>query len=405
MSPIIDIQRRLVEVGRIRMGTTEEKQKRDGGTFRMPVRLSTWRLTSRDEQRLAHAAERFGGQVVPWAQREGEYELITDTDALPIMVMPGQNLSSWYELWGQRAKKKPIECFRRCDGVTETITDAPCLCDPENRECKPTTRLSVLLPDVPGLGCWRFDSHGYYAAVELAGTADLLDALTRSGQLVPARLRIDQRRQVKDGETTTFPVPVIDIDVRLPDVLGIAALGPGSAPARELEQPEYKALPAATGGVSVRAGLEAAARQAEPKATTARSAAPIGPEADFTQPDPVPVPDEDGTLPEPPAAPAPAPAATEDGEKRTGPQTRKLNVLVGKLRDAGHITTEQLYAAMARARQVDAETMVELLAGARDDQGQLHWSPLRDSLTKAEASDLIERLGRLEENVAATVPA
>lgn len=393
--PIIDIQRRLVEVGRIRMGTTEERSKRDGtGTFRMPVRLSTWRLTSRDQQRLEHAAEKFGGTVVPWEQRDGEFELITDTDALPIMVMPGQNLSSWYELWGQRSAGKPIECFRRCDGVTETITDAPCVCDPEVRECKPTTRLSVLLPDVPGLGCWRFDSHGYYAAVELAGTADLLDALTRNGQLVPARLRIDQRRQVKDGQTTTFPVPVIDIDVRLPEVLGVALAAAPSA--GQLEQPDYKALPATTGGVTVRDGLDAAARQAEPRATTARSAAPIGPAADFTQPDPVPVPDGDDPAPAPAADP---PAAT--GEKRTAAQTKKLNVLVGKLRDAGKITTEQLYAALARSRNIDGELMVEVIDGARDQDGALHWGPLRDSLTKAEASDLIERLSRLEENVEA----
>lgn len=397
MSPIIDLQRRLVEVGRIRMGTTQEKQKRDGtGTFRMPVRLSTWRLTSRDEQRLAAAAAVYGGNVIPWDQREGEFELITETDALPIMVMPGQNLSSWYELWGQRASGKPVECFRRCDGVTETITDAPCVCDPENRECKPTTRLSVLLPDVPGLGCWRFDSHGYYAAVELAGTADLLDALTRNGQLVPARLRIDQRRQVKDGQTTTFPVPVIDIDVRLPDVLGVALAPASSAP--ELERPDYKALPAST-GVSVRDGLDAAARQAEPRATTARSAAPIGPAADFTQDAPVPVPDDDGALPSSPEA-----AVAEASEKRTAAQTKKLNVLVGKLRDGGAITTEQLYAAISELRQVDPDTMTELLGG-RDEKGELHWSPLRDSLSKAEASDLIERLGRLEENMSKAATA
>lgn len=390
MSPIIDIQRRLVEVGRIRMGATEEKQKRDGtGTYRAPVRLSQWRLTSRDRARLEAAAQVYGGTVQPWDQRDGEWVLDTTVDALPIMVMPGQNLSSWYELWGQRAKGKPIECFRRCDGATETISDGPCLCDPESekgRECKPTTRLSVLLPDVPGLGCWRFDSHGYYAAVELAGTADLLDTLTRNGQLVPARLRIDQRRAVRDGQTTTFPVPVIDIDARLPDVLAIT--GGQAAPAAELERPRYQALPAGD-GVSVREALDATARQTAPE-RTARSAAPIGPAGDFTTDTPVPVPDDDGaqqTISQPPPK----------GD-HTAAQAKKLNVLVGKLRDANKITTEQLYAALAKSRSFDADMMIDLIGGR--DQDGLHWAPLRDSLSKTEASDLIERLGKLEETVA-----
>lgn len=381
MSPIIELQRRLVEVGRIRMGTTEERAKRDGsGTFRMPVRLDTWRLTSRDQTRLQHAADQFGGQVVPWEQRDGEYELITETDSLPIMVLPGQNLSTWYELWGQRAKGKPVECFRRCDGVTETISDGPCQCDPEKRECKPTTRLTVLLPDVPGIGCWRLDSHGYYAAVELSGTADLLEALTLKGQVVPARLRIDHRRAVRDGETTAFPVPVIDVDASLPEVLGITA----GQPRPPLEPAGYKPvaqLPAA--GVTVEEGLAGAEASARPRSSNGREAAPI-PDADIPfgddKPIPVPVPNEDGST-------------TTTVVKLTQAQAKKLNVLVGKLRDAGSITTDHLWAALARERNVDVDTMIELLSG-RDQEG-LHWSPLRDSLTKAEASALIDRLETL----------
>lgn len=380
--PIIDLQRRLVEVGRIRMGKKGDKGQ--------PQKLDTWRLTSSDTARLEEAAKLFGGTVTPWdgSPKGDEHELITTSSELPILLLPGQALSQWHELWSGGG------CQRRCDGEREILSDSPCLCDaePGDRKCKPTTRLSVMLPDVPGLGCWRLESHGYYAAVELSATAAMLEQATARGQMLPARLRIDQRRQVKDGKTTRYAVPVIDIDVRFRDAIrGIG--GPG----QELLEaaPEYKALPAFTGGVSVRDGLDAAARQAEPKATTARSAAPIGPAADFTQPDPVPVPDDDGALP--------VVDHQEPDEKRTGPQTRKLNVLVGKLRDAGHITTEQLYAATARARNVDAETMVSLLPGARDDEGQLHWGPLRDSLSKAEASDLIERLSKLETNVVAEV--
>ena len=79
-------------------------------------------------------------------------------------------------------------------------------------------------------------------------------------------------------------------------------------------------------------------------------------------------------------------------------QLKKLDVLVGTLRKAGYITTEQLY----RAMDADGED-----EWPRDDEGNLdlHWSPLRDSLTKQEASALIERLVRLEERVAAGASA
>lgn len=394
---IVDIQRRLVEVGRIRMGDSEEVE---GRGFRRPTRLSTWKLTSRDQARLLAAAEVFGGTVEPWDRKEGEWQLLTDTDALPIVVLPGQNLTQFYELWGQRVRGRGAnECLRRCDGVNETLTDGECLCDPDSekgRECKPTTRLSVLLPDVPGIGCWRLESHGYYAAVELGGTADLLEAVTAGGRLVPARLRIDQRKVVRGAETKSFPVPVIDIDVRLPEALALKAGTLGDARAIE-QRPAYGALPAAgQTGVSVQEGLQAAARQAEPRATTARSAAPMGPVGDFSGDGHVPVPDEtlDPTQPvvdASPAAPVRGPALTEA-------QAKKLNVQVGKLRTAGKITTEHLYQAVAKVREIEVDELVASLAeGARDAEGELHWGQLREALSKREATALIERLQALEE--------
>jgi hypothetical protein len=72
----------------------------------------------------------------------------------------------------------------------------------------------------------------------------------------------------------------------------------------------------------------------------------------------------------------------------TDAQKKKLNVLVGNLRDSGHITTEQLW----RGMNLDPEN-------GRGDDGELHWSPLRDLLNRDEAHALIERLAGLEERV------
>ncbi len=73
-------------------------------------------------------------------------------------------------------------------------------------------------------------------------------------------------------------------------------------------------------------------------------------------------------------------------EGLTEAQAKRLNMLVGQLRTGGHITTEQLYKATNREPVLS-------------EDGELHWSPLRDSLTKKEGIELIDRLGKLEESV------
>lgn len=86
-----------------------------------------------------------------------------------------------------------------------------------------------------------------------------------------------------------------------------------------------------------------------------------------------------------------APAGTgEQPSLASDPQKKKLNILVGTLRDQGHITTEQVYMAVGH----------EAVPG---EDGVLHWSPLRDVLTRDEASSLIERLERFAETVAEAV--
>jgi hypothetical protein len=82
-------------------------------------------------------------------------------------------------------------------------------------------------------------------------------------------------------------------------------------------------------------------------------------------------------------------------------QLKALDKIVGTQREteveladgtkAPILTTAQVWAATATRRNVDVDVMIELLGG-RDEAGVLHWSPLRDSLTKSEASDLIAKL-------------
>lgn len=229
---ILTLQRRLREIGRIRAGVKGDKGQ--------PQKLSTWRLTSDQHDIIAQAADQWGGTVEPWESPNGaQFQVITETDTLGIVIPGGQSISQYFELW------KAGGCERRCDGVTELLSDAPCLCDPdpELRDCKPTTRLNVMLPDLSDLGQWRLEAHGFYAATELAGVADLLELA--SAQFIGARLRLEQRSVKRPGQTVKrFAVPVIEMDVKLGDVL--ASLGlTGEGVALSAGAPT-EALPAAT---------------------------------------------------------------------------------------------------------------------------------------------------------------
>jgi hypothetical protein len=193
MSPILDLQKRLVELGRIRQGTTTPGTSSSGRTFNRPVKLDTWRLTSRDRTLVDAAAGLYGGEPQPW--RDGaEWEVITETDQLDILVIPGQTLSQWWETWGQPNGKGAVSCLRRCDGYEQT-DGSPCACPAdyderrelagEGKACKPITRLSVVLPRLPGIGQWRLEARGFNAAKEVAAATGLIERASHDGDHVP----------------------------------------------------------------------------------------------------------------------------------------------------------------------------------------------------------------------------
>lgn len=219
--PILGLQQRIRELGRIRIG---QVVKGANGKTR-PEKLDRFRLTSASRELLEKVAALYGGTVAEWTPANGgpaQWEVITEAKRLPILVPP-QPVSQWYELWSGGG------CQRRCDGEREVLTDKPCLCDPDPQEraCKPTTRLNVVLRDVEGVGVWRLESHGYYAAVELPGVAELL---AQAGGYITGSLGLEARTAKRDGKTMHWIVPVIDVDVSPTALLsGAAAPGPAAA--------------------------------------------------------------------------------------------------------------------------------------------------------------------------------
>jgi len=218
--PILSLQRQLTEQGRIRIGVQVTKNGKS-----RPEKLETFRFTTASRDRADSVASAFGGEVVPWLNdgRDG-WEVITPAKEIPVLIPPGQPVSQWFELWSGGG------CQRRCDGVTEKQSGKACLCpaDPAMRSalsatgqaCKPTTRLNVMLRDVLGVGVWRLESHGFYAAVELAGMAELLSEANARGVRLPATLRLEQRSAKRDGQTRRYAVPVLDVGATPAALLG-----------------------------------------------------------------------------------------------------------------------------------------------------------------------------------------
>lgn len=258
--PIIDIQRRLHEAGRIRIGA---QVPTSNGKMR-PAKLDTFRFTSADGRALSAIANEYGGAVEGWegAPAGEQWQVITTSAEIAVLVPPeAMSYSQFYELWSGGG------CQRRCDGQWEQISDSKCPCDPEERQCKPHTRLSVMLAALPGTGLWRLDTQGWYAAVELGGALELSSLVSSASgrSILPGRLRLDQREVKRPNQPTRkFAVPVLDLDVDM------VALASGEAPAiGSGSRPSLTPVPADSEPVPPLAAQLAAVN--EPKATTTRS--------------------------------------------------------------------------------------------------------------------------------------
>jgi hypothetical protein len=231
MSPIRGLKPRLPEAGRIRIGQQTEIESGPKAGQMRPEKLDHFRFTSHDPVALETIAERYGGKVERWIGGhgpDGAFEVLTDADCIDVYLPPsGLAFSQWYEEWSGAG------CVHRCDGDFDEIGGTACSCDARNRECKATTRLSLILDGLIGTGVWVLSSRGYNAAAELAGTVAIAEHVDRPGRLVPARLLLEQRSSNVIGQPIRyFAVPRLDLSVSLLELSGAPprpALGTGTA--------------------------------------------------------------------------------------------------------------------------------------------------------------------------------
>ncbi|MCW2831116.1 MAG: hypothetical protein JWP31_1808 [Aeromicrobium sp.] len=232
ISPLV-LQRRQAELGRIRLG---QKQATSNGKSR-PSKLDRFRFTSVSEQYVRDLAALYGGTAQPWDNNGiPSWEVITTATSIPVIVVKN-GLSQWMETWSGGG------CTHRCDGEFNTLTNEACdPNDPAHVAAKPTTRLSVMLPELEAIGVFRLETHGWNAAAEIPAVAELAQFV---GDLVPAVLHLVERRAIKDGKTSRFVVPVLDLQIgaaKLREIVesksGVAALdAPASSGAPAIEGP------------------------------------------------------------------------------------------------------------------------------------------------------------------------
>jgi hypothetical protein len=248
---ILDLQRRSVQLGEIRIGTSE-----------------TFRFTTASEHTASVIAAKYGGTVAPWSQRKGRWEVITDRTALDVWVPPrGEAVDANMELWDGP------KCLRRCNGITERIGNEPCLCphpdDPSDpasvqqarderkrlaalrppQACKPLTRINVTIPDLPGLtGVFRLNTGSENAAVETADSGDAMAIAREGGVYLPAVLRFEWRIRSADG--SPYPVPVLHIGLSMQELAaGALPAGPSGLLA-QLQGAAGERRPALTAGTT-----------------------------------------------------------------------------------------------------------------------------------------------------------
>jgi hypothetical protein len=207
--PIIDLQRRMRQLGEIRIGhvVPTGRTRKDGKPGTRPAKLKAFRFTSPSREILGQVATLYGGEVRPWTPANGgpdEFEVYSTATRLPVLIPPRDAVSQWYELYAGS------KCQRRCDGQTEHKSDRPCMCNPEKRDCKITTRVNVMLREVAALGQWLLISKGYYAAVELPPAAELL---AQVGGYVDGWLGVEEKRVVTDDGAMIFMVPTLDVEI------------------------------------------------------------------------------------------------------------------------------------------------------------------------------------------------
>jgi hypothetical protein len=230
-----DIDSRPPEAGRLRFGIKADTRN---GKQR-PMAIDRWRMTSPERAQIEAIAALYGGTPEPWneprATVQDQWQVTTDTNRLPVWMPPG-SLNVSYEAWNAGG------CERRCDGETCWLTtrthreQVPCVCATEqgNPVCKPHSRLSVMIPEIPFSGVWRLDTGSENFLYEAPGVIRMIEQMQAADRIVKVELLLTKRTTRRGGQTSHFVVPQIVLGQSPEQILvghaGIGQLAEGARP-------------------------------------------------------------------------------------------------------------------------------------------------------------------------------
>lgn len=203
-------------VGRFRSGRQEG---------RTPIALDEWRVTTGDPEVADAVSSLMGGTVEEWeTQGEDNLEILTDKDAVKVLVSGVDALEADFKLWGMGGT-----IIHHCDGVAFLSPDEdrgnPCGCPEllsERKEKakafrgpKPDTRIVFRLADAPHLGKFRMQSGSWDLVRVIHEYANELEDATDDGPAL-CTLKLETVSFVPKGgpmkgKTVSYKKPVLKV--------------------------------------------------------------------------------------------------------------------------------------------------------------------------------------------------
>lgn len=214
---------------------------------RHPQQSDTLIFTTADVERLKPLQRDLGGTIEryePQGAGEEPWRLVSEAEAITFLFPfsePEGNLSQSWELWTAGGIK------RRCDGFQCALVDVDeitgerseetvdCICAAGERECAPTTRLRLLLPQT-GIGIWELTTGSIVGATQLYDQVRFI-AEVATGRMnhVPIRLVYAPRRisyfdqKERKRKTTTKRIVSLSVAGDAAHSLGALGLDPDRA--------------------------------------------------------------------------------------------------------------------------------------------------------------------------------
>ncbi|MGE0025682.1 MAG: hypothetical protein AB7O78_01585 [Thermoleophilia bacterium] len=250
ITTVLDQQRSLRELFRVRFGDRQGVTKDDKPLVGRPRELP--RVTSQDREAIEQVAEVYGGEVVEWRPDEKGPVLwevaTTNPRGVAIGVVPGfVPFTSAYEQWARgintvrcdgaamqyRARGRWVERPCRCaeleaqsEAVLRDLPSGADVPDPFVRPCSLTTRLTFVILGIERLALARVDTKSYFAAQEVPGMLELLQATGQAGWLRAERrsrqvMAWDKRTREDKPQTRRFMVLVVEADIQPDEVLAL----------------------------------------------------------------------------------------------------------------------------------------------------------------------------------------